>query len=66
MIYYVKTTQSNLPANGACPSNSPPPPIGTSKSDILTLCYCQGLSYNDMLQKAGGTCSTYFGYLSFS
>ena len=66
MIYYIKTIQSILPPESVCPINAPLPPLGTSSSDILALCYCQALSTNEILNKAGDICSTYLEILSFS
>lgn len=65
MIYYVKTTQSNLPSQSECSAiNSTSP--DTSKYSLQTMCYCQQLSTQDLTSKSTEICSVYVGYLTLA
>ena len=78
MIYYVKTSQSKIPGTTTCYSTYCLKDNCTSASDKCcyaessdkgndqTLCYCQDLTYSDLLNKSTGTCSVYLEYLSYA
>lgn len=66
MIYYVKTSQSDLPTQKQCLAllDDTTSIQDSSKDSTTTFCYCQNLSTNDLFSESTDKCSTYIGELS--
>ncbi|OMJ77143.1 hypothetical protein SteCoe_23325 [Stentor coeruleus] len=66
MIYYVKTSQSDLPTQQEClPYNEDTINIQDyPKDSTATFCYCQNLSTDSLISESTDKCSTYIGELS--